>query len=265
MRIRHPWRDRDRGVPPAGTVRQQVQRSHPRQGHGAGGDPWPQAIQDRQRGAAFEQEGQVSEVPGKRHLEQLPPLEMRNGVDPPARAAPVQPLPEKPQRQREPEEPRHHSALARAPGLQRREQPGRVVSPPRQPGLAERPEEDPRQREGCAGKGQRERQRGEAEREEKGRLPRCGTGRSDAGLDAGRQQGGAEPHRREHGGEAEGAEGSSGERRAGKACVPPVVQPQVEQLEQVPEHHAGGRAGHPIAQARQGRSSVAQAHGAVER
>ena len=95
----------------------------------------PNAVEQRQRGRTFQGERQVPEVARQRHLEQPGPLEVRDGVDPSARATPVQPFPEQPQWQADSHDPQ-----------------GNAHSRER---FRQRPEEDPGERERVPGKGER--------------------------------------------------------------------------------------------------------------
>src|SRR5438270_5866665 len=73
-----------------------------------------------------------------------------------------------------------------------------------------------------------------------------------------------EPHRRQDRRVRDGGERRAGDRAVRNADVPPVVQPQIEQLEEVPERDAGESADEELPRASEGRGPVAQAHGAVE-
>src|SRR5207245_5369317 len=121
-----------------------------------------QPIEQRQRGRTLEAEWQVAEVTRQRHLEQLGPLEERNGVDPSARATPVQPFPEEAERRAE-----CHDAQGNAHTRER---------------FGQRPEEDPGERECVPGKRERGEQHRECRRDPppptspQTRRPRLGTG-----------------------------------------------------------------------------------------
>src|SRR6267143_680646 len=151
-RFRHARNDRDGRRAPGESVHLPVEAGDRGQQDCrlSAAQPLRGAVEQCQRRAALEEERQVPEVAGERHLEQLRGLEVRDRVHPSARRAGIESLPDQTERQRERQESQQHAAVAGAPRLQRAEEAWLGIPSSRELRLEEEPEEQPREREGDA-------------------------------------------------------------------------------------------------------------------
>ena len=220
---------------------------------------------DRQRRAAFEQERQVSEVPGKWHLEQLPGFEVRHGVHPAALTTVVQGLPAQPDGQRDTEQCEEHAAIAGAPRLERAQKVRLALGTASQLRLEEEPEKKPRERKRDARNREHQRKRAREGGEQRPRD--TWRWRRDAGTRIRQRRGEREsvPRRWKDRRVAHRAERGAAHSRPRHADVPPIVQPEIEELEQIPKEHARRRAPDELSRTRERRPAMPHADRAGER